>query len=297
MAIASRPSKITLPPADKGWGNLLAFLVDQFPLIEEAVWRARFADGKVHWLSGETVTEKTPFQANQTLCYYREVPQEPHIPFEHEIIYQNQHILVACKPHFLPVTPSGEYVNECLLERLRRQQDLPEIVPVHRLDRETAGLVIFSINPESRAAYFRLFSERKIIKKYRAVAKLTNQLNQLEMPYSWQVNNRLQKGQPSIIMQEVAGEVNARSNITLVEKNSGLGMFELTPITGKTHQLRLHMMKIGAPILNDKFYPILEPKGPLNFQNPLQLLARELHFKDPVTGKQHLFRSNRQLIN
>ena len=297
MAIASRPSKITLPPTDKGWGNLLAFLVDQFPLIEEAVWRARFADGKIHWLSGETVTEKTPFQANQTLCYYREVAEEPEIPFEHEIIYQDQHILVACKPHFLPVTPSGEYVNECLLERVRRQQDLPDIVPVHRLDRETAGLVIFSINPESRAAYFQLFSERKITKKYRALAKLTNQLNQLEIPYSWQVNNRLQKSQPSIIMQEVAGEVNARSEITLVEKKSGLGMFELKPITGKTHQLRLHMMKIGAPILNDKFYPILEPKGPLNFQNPLKLLAKELHFNDPVTGKQHLFRSNRQLIN
>ena len=115
MAIASRPSKITLPQENKGWRTVLEFLVQHFPLIEDNVWRERIVKGKIHWLSGETINIETPFKASQILCYYREVQDEPKIPFSHKIIYQDEHILVADKPHFLPVTPGGKYVNECLL--------------------------------------------------------------------------------------------------------------------------------------------------------------------------------------
>ncbi|MCP3674412.1 MAG: pseudouridine synthase, partial [Gammaproteobacteria bacterium] len=172
MAIASRPSKVTLPQENKDWNTVLEFLVNHFPLIDESVWIERITKGKIHWLSGKVISIETPFKASQILCYYREVEDEPTIPFSHNIIYQDEHILVADKPHFLPVTPGGKYVNECLLERIRNQNNLADIVPMHRLDRETAGLVIFSINQQSRGTYCQLFAEQQISKTYQAIAEL-----------------------------------------------------------------------------------------------------------------------------
>lgn len=295
MAIAKRPSKVTLPPVNQGWGNLLEFLSSKFPLIDEGVWINRFKEGKVHWLSGEVVAFDTPFIASKILCYYREVEAEPKIPFEHQVIEKNEHFLIACKPHFLPVTPGGQYVNECLLERIRQQEKVDDIVPVHRLDRETAGLVMFSINPETRGKYCQLFAQQQISKNYLAVAEISPDISDENMPMEWNISNRLEKSQPAFIMQEVEGLVNARSSIKLIEKNKGKGLFNLSPITGKTHQLRLHMLKIGMPILNDKFYPVLKPKENLNFSQPLQLLAKSLQFVDPINGYQHRFVSERNL--
>ncbi len=295
MAIASRPSKITLPQENKGWKTVLEFLVHHFPLIEKDVWQERIVKGKIHWLSGEVIRIETSFKASQIICYYREVKDEPKIPFSHKIIYQDQHILVADKPHFLPVTPGGKYVNECLLERLRKENNLPDIVPMHRLDRETAGLVIFSINQQSRGTYCQLFAEQQISKTYQAIAEIPDKILQQQLPQHWKIENRLEKSKPTFTMHEVKGAINAQSEISLIKIKNQLGLFELKPITGKTHQLRLHMMKSETPILNDKFYPRLLAEQPDNFDKPLQLLAKELSFKDPLTNKLHTFKSKRQL--
>lgn len=295
MAIAQRASEITLPVKNLGWKTILEFLDYQFPLIGKQVWQARILEGKVHWHSGEAINLNSTFQPSKRLCYYREVEAEPKIPFAHKIIYQNEHLLVACKPHFLPVTPGAEYVNECLLERIRKQTGLTDIVPLHRLDRDTAGLVMFSLNPDSRNDYYQLFAERKIEKRYLAVAYLEQDLQALSMPYSWQITNRLVKSTPGFIMTEAEGDVNARSTIKLISKNADLGLFELFPETGKTHQLRLHMMKIGAPILNDRFYPRLLPKEAPQFDKPLQLLAKSLSFVDPINGIKKEFESEREV--
>ncbi|MDX1392168.1 MAG: pseudouridine synthase, partial [Rheinheimera sp.] len=144
MSIAVQASEITLPAQNNGWQTVLQFLCSQFPYIAQDVWRQRIAAGKVHWFNGAAISEQTPFQPSKRLCYYREVVAEPLIPFAHHIVYQDAHILVADKPHFLPVTPGGDYVNECLLMRLKCQTGIDDLVPVHRLDRETAGLVLFS---------------------------------------------------------------------------------------------------------------------------------------------------------
>ncbi|GHG60573.1 hypothetical protein GCM10010919_04140 [Alishewanella longhuensis] len=173
MSIAKQASEITLPAVNQGWHTLLQFLCSQFPYISEEIWRERITAGKVHWFNGEAITTDTPFLPSKRLCYYREVVAEPHIPFEQQIVYQDAHILVADKPHFLPVTPGGEYVNECLLARLQRDTGITDIVPLHRLDRDTAGLVLFSINAASRPAYYQLFSQQQIKKQYLAVAPLT----------------------------------------------------------------------------------------------------------------------------
>lgn len=295
---ANQASEITLPPKDLGWGTVLHFLIEKFSRIDAGIWRQRVADGKVHWFGGEVIDANTAFLPSRRVCYYREVAAEPVIPFAHQIIYQDEHILVACKPHFLPVTPGGEFVNECLLDRVKRDTGLHDVVAVHRLDKETAGLVLFSVNSQSRPLYYQLFADGNITKRYQAVAKLSEVLQQQDLPQHWQVKNRLEKSTPAFLMQQVEGEVNAFSSLSLVERRAELGLFELSPHTGKTHQLRLHMLSLGCPILFDKYYPDLLPKGPgqqLDFTQPLQLLAKHLSFTDPATGLKHQFESSRQL--
>lgn len=295
MAIARRPSKITLPNNNNGKNDLLSFLVEHFPLIGEKIWRERMENGKLHWDNGDAVDIHTQFIPNRRLCYYREVTDELKVPFKHQLVYRDQHIVIACKPHFLQVTPGGQYVRECLLERLREELDVNSIVPVHRLDRETAGLVMFSINPKSRHQYYQLFSERKINKLYHAVADLSTECQQEGSLTRWQINNRLAKSKPSFIMREVEGDINARSTIQLIKKSNQRGLFELSPHTGKTHQLRLHMSKINMPILYDRFYPELQPEKAPDFKRPLQLLAKQLSFIDPVSQKQQVFTTRRHL--
>lgn len=295
MSKATKPSEITLPPKDLGWGTVLNFLIEKFHRIDAAIWQQRVADGKVYWFGGEVISATTAFLPSRRVCYYREVAAEPVIPFAHQILYQDEHIIVACKPHFLPVTPGGEFVNECLLERVKRDTGLHDVVAVHRLDKETAGLVLFSANSQSRPLYYQLFAEGNISKSYQAVARLSEELHQHELPLSWQVKNRLEKSTPAFLMQQVDGEVNAFSSLTLVDKRAELGLFELCPHTGKTHQLRLHMLSVGCPILFDKYYPELQPKQQLDFAEPLQLLAKRLSFTDPATGLEHQFESPRQL--
>lgn len=294
---ANQASEITLPPKDLGWGTVLNFLIEKFNRIEADVWRQRVQDGKVHWFGGDVISASTAFLPSRRLCYYREVAVEPVIPFAHQIVYQDEHIVVACKPHFLPVTPGGEFVNECLLERVKRQTGLQDLVAVHRLDKETAGLVLFSAQSQSRPLYYQLFAQGMISKSYLAVAQLPVQMQKLQLPAQWQIKNRLEKSTPAFLMQQVPGEVNAYSSLTLVDTKAELGLFELSPHTGKTHQLRLHMMSLGCPILFDSYYPELLPKktGEPDYSQPLQLLAKGLSFVDPVSGLQHQFESNRQL--
>lgn len=296
MSIANHASEITLPAVNHGWATVLQFLCSQFPFISEAVWRERVAAGKVHWFNGAAITEHTPFLPSKRLCYYREVAAEPLIPLAHHILYQDAHIIVADKPHFLPVTPGGEYVNECLLARLQSDTGITDMVPLHRLDRDTAGLVLFSVNPISRPAYYQLFSQGLISKQYQAVARLTTLAEKTELPQHWHIANRIEKSTPRFINAIVPGEVNAVSDIYLLAKTAGLGLFALTPHTGKTHQLRLHMLSLGMPILHDNYYPELQPKQPPQFATPLQLLAQQLSFNDPVSQHMHRF-SSKQLLS
>jgi len=295
MTIATHASEITLPANNQGWPTVLAFLIAQFPRIAPEIWQARIQAGKVHWYQGECISELTPFLPSRRLCYYREVAAEPKIPFAHGIVYQDEHILIADKPHFLPVTPGGDFVNECLLQRLKNETGLADLVPVHRLDRDTAGLVLFSKKPKTRAAYYQLFSQGQIAKTYQAVACVDQQLAAEPLPQQWQITNRIEKAEPRFLNAIVAGEPNAHSSIELVQVKQGMGLFRLIPHTGKTHQLRLHMLSLGWPILHDAYYPTLKPKNTSDFSQPLQLLAAELQFTDPLSGAARQFTSALQL--
>jgi tRNA pseudouridine32 synthase/23S rRNA pseudouridine746 synthase len=225
--------------------------------------------------------------------YYREVETEPVIPFEEKILFQDEHILVADKPHFLPVVPGGKYINECLQNRLHKKTGIENLQTLHRLDRPTAGLVLFSTNTETRHRYHQLFEENKIHKTYLAIAA-ANSEDEL-IGQQWQVKNRITNSEPRFLMKVVSGLPNSHSEIRCLKQTIDKRLFELNPITGKTHQLRLHMQTIGWPILNDRYYPTLQPETADDYSQPLQLLAKELQFIDPVTNLRRTFSSNANL--
>ncbi len=292
MGISPYPSTVTPPDVPQPYPSIVEFLVARFPRVPRARWEERIAAGKVLDEDGCPITRESGYVPLKRLFYFREVEQERVIPFQEEILFRNDDLLVACKPHFLPVTPGGAYVDECLLNRLRRRTDLGYLAPVHRIDRATAGLVMFSVNQKTSGRYHALFREGKVEKTYQALSPSTHQQEETE----WLVENRIVTGEPWFRMKAVPGAVNARSRITLVEVRSGMARFRLSPFTGQTHQLRLHMSGLGFGILNDRLYPDLRPEVADDFTKPLQLIARMLRFRDPVTGKGMEFRSERQLL-
>jgi tRNA pseudouridine32 synthase / 23S rRNA pseudouridine746 synthase len=279
-------SRVSLPPGP--WPTLLAFLAERFPTIPASEWAGRMARGLVDD-GAATLGPETPYQPGATVYYRREVPAEPRVPFEETIVHIDEDLVVADKPHFLPVMPAGAYVEETLSVRLARRLGNPDLVALHRLDRATAGLVVFSARPSSRDAYTRLFRERLIEKTYEALAP---PLPSLAFPHVRE--SHLAKGEPFFRMQEVPGGApNARTEIDVLERGATWWRYRLKPVTGRKHQLRVHMAALGAPIAGDVFYPELRDEAP-GFAEPMCLLARELFFIDPLSGRERRFRSQRE---
>mgnify|MGYP000261654174 CR=1 FL=1 len=287
MTISEHPSKLSLPQTNPGVATVLEYLIIKFPYINAQIWRQRIADGKVHRHDGSLITTQSLFQPQQRVYYYREVESEPSIPFEEKIVFQDQHILVVYKPHFLAVIPSGIYVNECLQNRLRRSTGIEALQALHRLDRVTAGLVIFSVNPDTRHRYHQLFKTRQIHKTYQAIAKISDGEDLINQ--EWVIKNRIVQCEPRFRMRVTEGEANSHSVVRCLQQSTQKALFELNPVTGKTHQLRVHMQALGWPILNDKYYPQLQPLSADNYSAPLQLLAKKLQFIDPVTQQPRCF--------
>ena len=292
MSISSYASTVTMPSAAKPYPSILEFLIRRFPRVLRTIWEQRILDGKVLDDHGQVITVDSEYAPLKRLFYFREVEQEQVIPFAEKIIFQNDDLIVACKPHFLPVIPGGPYVAECLLNRLRKSTGNHDLVPIHRIDRETAGIVMFSANMRTRALYNELFMKGKVEKSYQAVSEQSRALEARE----WNVENRIVKGEPWFRMKTAPGMSNARSTIKLVETKEKLARFLLHPLTGKTHQLRLHMSGLGFRILNDKYYPDLQPETADDYANPLQLIAKTVRFTDPVTGRRMEFTSQRELL-
>jgi tRNA pseudouridine32 synthase/23S rRNA pseudouridine746 synthase len=234
-----------------------------------------------------------PFRAGTRVYYYRELESEPVIPFEEHIVYQDAHLLVADKPHFLPVTPTGRYVQQTLLVRLKRRTGLEHLSPIHRIDRETAGLVVFSVRPQDRGAYQALFRDQVVEKHYEAIAPLRP-----ELPLPPVHRSRIEPDERFFRQREVPGAPNSETHIELLRAQGGLGLYRLSPVTGRTHQLRVHMHALGRPITGDLFYPeVVHGPGHADedWHHPLQLLARAIAFTDPVTGALRQFESRRKL--
>ncbi len=291
MPIAEFPATVTMPVVEEPFPSILEFLEKRFPRIQKDIWEERIRSGKVLDEDKCPISLSTTYSPRKKLYYFREVEKEVSIPFREEIVYRDASLLVVDKPHFLPTTQGGRFVNESLIHRLREKTGNSHIAPIHRIDRETAGLVMFSLNPDARAAYQLMFEKRQVAKVYHAIsASVPNQGED-----EWWVKNRLERGVPPFRIQECQGPPNSLTRIKRMEVKGKRAYFHLFPQTGKRHQLRYHMASLGFPIENDKYYPVLQDETPDNYARPLQLLARELQFTDPLSGEPKRFVSRRTL--
>ncbi len=284
-------SRLYLPKIEPAPATILAHLIAHFPQIPPGTWRERVARGVVTTSDGAILSEGSPYCHGITICYDREVPSEPDSIEQEEIVYQDGEILVADKPHGMPVTPAGEYLERSLLVRLQKSTGVKALAPMHRLDRNTAGIVLFAVNPASRGIYHQLFAEGNIDREYLAVAHIDDRA-WLRETKQWRVENRMEAGDPWYTQRIVDGPVNAVTEIELLGVQGGLGLFRLRPQTGRKHQLRVHMMSIGFPIAGDPVYPRISEIS----DTPLQLLATRLAFIDPLSGKPRTFTSARKLL-
>ncbi len=284
------PSSVVLP--DGPWITMAEFLVQRFPGITPEIWNARMEAGEVVDEHGARVTTQRLYQAHVRLYYYRALGIEPRIPFEEVVLFQDDYLVVADKPHFLPVIPSGRYLQETLLVRLKRKLGIDTLSPIHRIDRETAGLVVFTIQPATRGTYQDLFLEKSIEKHYEAIAPWRPEL-QLPLTY----RSRLEEN-PERFMQvcEVEGEPNSETRVTLLELCGESARYGLSPITGRKHQLRAHCAALGIPIHHDQIYPTHLAENTDDYTKPLQLLAKSIAFRDPISGEQRSFTSTLKLV-
>lgn len=287
-------SCVSLPVG--AWPTTLDFLVTRFSAIPRSEWLNRMARGEVIDDGGELVTPETCFTPHRKIYYYRSVANEPRIPFNETVLFQDEFIVVADKPHFLPVVPAGRFVQETLLVRLKRKLGIDNLSPAHRIDRDTAGLVLFTIQPKTRAAYHRLFRDRLIVKHYEAIAGFS-----AELSFPVTLRSHLAEGPAFMQMREVPGVPNAETHITLLAQYGNLARYALSPVSGQKHQLRVHMAALGIPIVNDRLYPQLLAKDDIDcadrFDHPLQLLAKEISFVDPLSGRARRFTSRQRLVD
>ena len=272
------------------WKTVMDFFKEQYPHVEAETWNARMEKGQVMDETGRRVNPETSFRVGACIFYYRELADEKAIPFVEQVLYEDEQILVADKPHFLPVIPSGRFLHETLLVRLRKQRAPEDLVPIHRLDRETAGVVMFSRNPKTRGRYTSLFQNRSVRKVYEALAPTHEDLS-----FPKTRRSRMMQGEPFFRMKEVPGEANSETHISLLSRRGPITLYRLVPSTGRKHQLRLHLANLGIPVMNDKLYPAMTSSDDDDFSSPLKLLAKSIAFQDPLTGQQHYFESGKKL--
>lgn len=278
-------------PAQPSYPSTLAFLCQAFPHISAVEWRQRFDDGLILTQQGEALTWDSAYLANQKIYYYRHLPHEIEIPFQHMILYEDDYILVVDKPHFLPVTPTGKYVQQTLLTRLKQQLNMAELTPIHRLDKDTAGLILFSKQKSTRGIYQQLFAQQQIQKIYHAIAPYCANLD-----FPRELVLHLQRGEPFYTMQVRPDQpANSRTKIKLLQHDEHWAKYQLEPQTGKMHQLRVHMNYLNLPLKNDELYPLIRHRQEGDFTQPLQLLAYSLQFIDPIRQKIMSFQSQQVL--
>ncbi len=281
--------------------TVLGFLCERLPTVAD--WPQRLARGDVLGSLGQPLAANAPCQPGMVIWYWRDVPCEPRVPFEITVLHQDEHLVVVDKPHFLPAIPSGRYLHETALVRLKQQTGITTLAPMHRIDRETAGLLVFTVQPATRHAYQGLLQARQVHKVYEAIAPWRADL---ALPRTCLHRLEEPPGKGFMQMRVVDGQANAQTLVEclgLVEGGApalALAHYRLTPTTGRRHQLRAQMNALGLPIVGDRIYPRLWPEpatdAPPDFSQPLQLLARRFSFTDPISGQPRCFTSQRRLL-
>lgn len=281
-------------PVTGAWPTVSAYMVERFFHLDPERLLVRFDRGEIVARDGRPLSRDTPLGAEEFVWYYREPPVEKEIPFTEEILHEDEHLVVVDKPHFLPTTPGGKYLQNSALVRLRNRLGNPDLTPIHRLDRATAGLLMFSARPATRGAYQLLFEDRRVEKVYEAVSARPTDWDRSQFPLVYR--NRIEKLRGQVCVRvDADGEPNAETLIEVIAADDRVVHTLLRPHSGKMHQLRVHLAALGLGILHDGFYPVLQPERPDDFARPLQLLARELRFTDPLSGQERSFTTRRSL--
>jgi len=297
--------------------SAIDFLTSKFSAIAPEEWLLRFEAQEILNADGRVMAPQDSLLKESHLHYYRSIRNEPELPFKANVIFQDDYLVVADKPHFMPVTPGGRYLQQSLLVQLKQQLNLPELSPVHRIDRETAGLVVFSVRAQDRNAYQELFRLRQVDKIYEAIAGAP-ETSALNPKFPLVHRSLMDEDIQFFRMQELSAdgshshnEYNSETWIDCVQRISiqeisnqddgikklELARYQLKPVTGQRHQLRVHMNSLGLPLLGDQFYPLVRIGADENdnFEHPLQLLAKSIFFKDPISGFPRSFTSSLSL--
>lgn len=281
-------------PLTGSWPTVAAYMVERFFHLDPERLLERFDRGDIVRADGSPVPRDAPFGSVEFVWYYREPAVETRMPFEIEILHRDDHLVVVDKPHFLPTTPGGKFLQNSALVRLRNLLDNADLAPIHRLDRATAGLLMFSTRPATRGAYQLLFEKRQVQKVYEAVSELPENGALPSFPVVYHNNIEKLRGQVRVQVDE-SKEPNSETLVELIRADDRVVHTLLRPHSGKMHQLRVHLAALGIGILNDRFYPELQEDGPDDYDRPLQLLARELRFVDPISGQDRVFTTRRTL--
>ncbi|MDY6810409.1 MAG: pseudouridine synthase [Actinomycetota bacterium] len=299
------PTRLRVPTSGP-WATIAEYMVARFHHLDPPDLYRRFDAGEIVGADGRLVERTTALGAHQFVWYYRDLPVEDPVPFHEEILHVDDDLVVIDKPHFLATTPGGRYLRESALVRLRTRLDNPDLTPIHRLDRPTAGLVMFSARPATRGAYQSLFEKRRVTKVYEAVSArppdwdpIARVLAGHALPIVFGNHIVMRRGELRVTVDDSA-EPNSETVIDVLgagSSSTGRTVLHtiLRPRTGRTHQLRVHLAALGIPIMGDRWYPELRPEAPDDPALPLQLLARELEFIDPLSGLLRRFVTRRSL--
>ncbi|NMO02119.1 pseudouridine synthase [Gordonia sp. TBRC 11910] len=298
------PTRLRVPTSGP-WTTIAEFVVTTFDHLAVDALHERFDAGEFVDGAGVPIDRDTPLGAHRFIWYYRQLPAEQPVPFREEVLHVDDDLVVVDKPHFLPTTPGGRYLQESALVRLRIRLDNPDLTPIHRLDRPTAGLVMFSARPATRGAYQSLFEKRKVTKTYEAISARPAGWSCSEVPprfadpITYRNHIRAVRGELRVHVDN-SQEPNSETLIEVRDVGtSAAGRTVvhsiLSPRSGRMHQLRVHLAAVDLGILGDRWYPNLLPEQPDDHALPLQLLARELAFTDPLSGRPRRFVTRRTL--
>lgn len=309
-------------PNNTAPATIADYLIARFYPNDPQIIHARFNTGEVRLDDGTVLTSDSPYMPGERIWYFRELADEPELPSDMPVLYEDEHVLAIDKPHFLPTTPRGAYIAQTALTKLRVREQNPLLIPIHRLDRPTAGVLLFAKTVEARRPFQMMFQHRRVSKTYRAVAPVPADPAAAERALSaegLQVRSHIQKIRDRLQVQQLSEEQCAAQGVepnTLTtakilqtftpsaqavegwraEPNREWALYDLAPHTGKTHQLRAHLNMLGSPILGDVLYPQVLPDAPDRPEYPLQLLAYSLHFEHPITGERVDLYSGRSLV-
>ena len=312
-------------PNNTAPATIADYLITRFYPNDPQIIYARFNTGEVRLDDGTILTSDSPYMPGERIWYFRELADEPQLPSDMPVLYEDEHVLAIDKPHFLPTTPRGSYIAQTALTKLRVREQNPLLIPIHRLDRPTAGVLLFAKTVEARRPFQMMFQHRQVSKTYRAVAPVPADVAAAEQALSaegLQVRSHIQKIRNQLQVQQLSEQECAAQGVEpntlttvkilrtftpsaqavegwraepMLNEKQEWALYDLAPHTGKTHQLRAHLNLLGSPILGDVLYPQVLPDAPDRPEYPLQLLAYSLHFEHPITGERVDLYSGRSL--